>query len=61
MDFDVDLGAFLVGFWVQLDLQNRPKIHKDRCQDALDSGHCFRVRFGCDFGINLDAAGPTNR
>ena len=61
MDFDVDLGAFLVGFGVQLDLQNRPKIYTNRCQDALDLGHCFRVRFWCDFRTNLDPPGRQNR
>ena len=60
MDFSVDLGAFLVGFGVQLELQNRQKNDKNRCQDALDLGHCLRIPFGCDFGTNLDPAGPNN-
>ena len=60
MDFGVDLDAFLVGFGVLFGLRNRPKIDKNRCQDALDLGHCFRVRFGCDFGTYLDPAGPKN-
>ena len=57
MDFDVDLDAFLVGFGVQLRVQNRSKIGQNRRQDALALGHGLRVSFWCDFRANLDPAG----
>ena len=55
------LDALWLGFWVQLGLQNRTKSDQNRPQDALHLGHRFWVRFGCDFGTNLEPTGPKNR